>query len=42
MTVDMVRVVKKIRETSGFVLQVMLVRSLGVSLPCALHISCGT
>ena len=39
---DMDRVLKKNRPTSGFVLQVMLVGSLYVSVPCTLHIYCGT
>ena len=39
LTVDMARVVNKIWVTSVFWLQVMLVRSLGVSGPCTFHLS---
>ena len=42
MTVDIFGVVKKIRVTSGFGLQVMLVGFLGVSGTCILQLSCGT
>ena len=39
MTVNMAWVVKKIRASSGFRLQVMHVGSLGVSGPCTLQLS---
>ena len=40
--VDMAGVVKNNRVTSGFGLQVILVGSLGVSVPCTLYLSCVT
>ena len=42
LTVDMDGAMKKIRVTSGFRLQVMILRSLGVSGTCKLNIYCGT
>ena len=40
LTVDMAGVVKKTRLTSGFGFQVMLVGSLGVSVPFILQLYC--
>ena len=40
--VDMYGVAKNIKVTSGFVLQAMLVESLGISGSCKLQISCVT
>ena len=42
MRVDMAGLVKNNWVTSGFVLQVILVGSLGVSGPCTLQLACGT
>ena len=40
--VDIAGVVKLIRVTSGFVFQVIVVGSIGVSGSCILQVSCGT
>ena len=42
LTVDLDGVVKNIHVDSGFVFQVVLVGSIGVSSPCEFQLSCGT